>query len=419
MKIKYLTGPSALSVASALALQGFTLLSFFLLARLLPVAQMGAWALWLTLASIADMTRQGLVQNGLARFTASQSADTGQWLTAGLALNALSALVLGGLLSAGGWVTGAIAGMPELKAISMVAVPVFLLQGMGRFAEAVQVARRDFRGILLANLANGGTQFVLVLYCFFKKTPPDLLQLLFFQTLGVLAGLAVSLLFFKKHFRFGAFDPAKLTALYRFGRYVGGTNFFSLLFQRLDTLLIGTFLTPAAVAIYNMATRLNGLLDLPLNSLSLAQFPLVAKSHAEGQSIHEVTRQSLRKLLMVQAPLSLALVALAPQAVRLLGGTSYLEAAPLLQILAVAGLAKPWGRSFGMTLDAIGRSDLNFRMLMFSFAVNLALNLVLVPAYGMTGAALATGLGTFITILAGQILLKRLNRQQEALLLSA
>lgn len=407
MKIKLLNSPSLLSIGGALSLQGFTLLTFMLLARLLPAAQMGAWALWLTFVSIADMTRQGLLQNGLVRFSAKEPTAWSGWLTAAFWLNGMASIGLGLLLSIGAWLSGNLMHLPELQTLAALALPFTLLQGLGRFAEAVQVTKRDFRGVLFANSLNGAAQLALTGYCFLQKTPPSLVQLLGFQTIGLTLGVVLVAVFFRGHFAFGKFELEKMRELYRFGRYVAGTNFFSMLFQRLDTLLIGVFLTPASVALYNVATRLNGLLDLPLNSLSLAQFPVLAKSIADGKPTPEVFNATVRKLLFVQGPLSILLIIFAPQAVRILGGGNYAGAAVLLQVLALAGLVKPWGRSFGMTLDATGKSDMNFKMLLFSMAVNLVLMLALLPAFGVTGAAVAAGLGILLTVGAGQWLLKR------------
>lgn len=399
-------------MGSALALQGFTLLTFMLLARLLPVAQMGTWALWLTFVSIADMTRQGLVQNGLIRFTANDPGNWGGWLTAAFTLNNFASVGLGLLLTLAAWLSGTLLDMPELTTLAFWALPFMLFQGVTRFAEAVQVTKRDFWGVLIANTLNGAVQLGIVGWFFIQKSLPSLSQLLVFQLIGLATGLVAVAVFFKKYFAFGKMEREKMHEMYRFGRYVAGTNFFSMLFQRLDTLLIGIFLTPASVALYNVATRLNGLLDLPLNSLSLAQFPVMAKSFAESKPLQEVFNGTVRKLLFVQGPLSILLIILAPQAVMLLGGPSYADAAPLLQILALAGLVKPWGRTFGMTLDATGRSDLNFKMLLFSMSVNLVLILALLPGFGVTGAAVASGCGILLTVGTGQWLLNKKFKHQ-------
>ena len=131
----------------------------------------------------------------------------------------------------------------------------------------------------------------------------------------------------------------------------------------------------------------------------------MAKAHAAGDPTQVLFKRSAKYFAKVQVPLSLFMIVLAPWAVVWLGGEQYVNAAPLLQVLAIAGLVKPWGRAFGLTLDAIGRADLNFKMLLFSMGLNLALNLAFLPLFGVKGAAWATGLGTVITVGVGQIFL--------------
>lgn len=407
LPVQKLFSPAAFSLGSALALQGFALLGFMLLARLLPMDEMGAWALWLTFAAIADMTRQGILQNGLVRFTAKESNAWGEWLSAGFVLNSAFSAGLGMLLAVFAFVLGNAMDMPGLASLALWALPFSLLQGLGRFGESVQIARSDFRGIFFANIINGSLQFSLMAFLFLKKNTPSLPLLLAIQSLGIFAGMVFTYLFRRSYFLFSNYKKERLLELFHFGKYVSGTNFFSLLFQRLDTLLIGLFLTPAAVAIYNVATRLNSLLDLPLNGLSQAQYPGIAAAYMEDRPMQDIYENNVRQLIYVQAPLTILLAIFAPFAVELLAGKAYSEAASLLQLLAIAGLVKPWGRTFGMTLDAIGKPRLNFKMLLASIAVNLVLNLSLLPLLGVTGAALATGLGVIITTAMGQFLLKK------------
>ncbi len=399
------------SVAAAGAQQGFALLGFMLLARMLPEAQLGAWALWLALVAVADMTRQGMVQNGLVRFAATEPSAWPEWLTAAGVLQFAAAVPIGLVLAGTGAAFGLLGGMPDLVALAAWSLPVWLMQSGQRFAEAAQIARQDFRGVFWSNLANGAAQFALTLLFFLKKMPLSVPMLLLFQAIGAVAGLLVTAIFFKKHFAFGKFERARLVELARFGRFVAGTNFCSLLFQRLDTLLVGALLSPAAVALYNVASRLNGLLDLPLNSLSLVLFPGLAANAAASDAGPETRQaafeQAIRRMLWLQVPLSLALIVTAPWAVRVLAGERYAAAQGLVQILALAGLVKPWGRAFGMWLDANGLPHLNFRMLGLSMAINLIFNLAMIPLWGPMGAALATGLGLFVSIGAGQIWLRK------------
>ncbi len=383
------------------------------MARLLSVGEMGVWAIWITLLTITDMPRQGFTQNGLVKFTATEPEAWGKWLSAGLVLNSLAALVLGLILAVALYLGAALLDMPDLRSLAPFALPFMLLQSLTRFGEAAQIALRDFRVMFFANILNAGLQFALIFSLFWANAHPSLPQLLGVQAVGVAFGGGLTYCLGKRHFQFGALERKRMLDLFHFGKYVAGTNFASLLFQRLDTLLVGSFLTPVAVGIYNAATRLNGLLDLPLNSLSMAQFPLLAKASSDTDSLKAAARKSALQLALVQVPASVLLVALAPQAIILLAGEKYIEAAPLLQILAVAGMVKPWGRSFGMTLDAMGRPGLNFGMLLFSMAINLVLMLALVPWLGAIGAALAMGLGMVASTGAGQLFMHRIFQKMQ------
>ena len=78
--------------------------------------------------------------------------------------------------------------------------------------------------------------------------------------------------------------------------------------------------------------------------------------------------------------------------------------------MAIAGLVKPWGRLFGVTLDAVGKPDWNLKMLIFSMFVTVLFNILLIPRFGTEGAAVATTTAIFLTIGLGQILLRRWMR---------
>ena len=162
------------------------------------------------------------------------------------------------------------------------------------------------------------------------------------------------------------------------------------------------------MAIYNVATRLNNLLDLPINSLALAEYPRIAQAHTRGEDMGRTYEKSVAKLIAVQLPMSLLMVLFAPLAVQILAGSKYVAAVPLVQLLALAGLVKPWGRVFGITLDAIGKPQRNFLMLLVSLVINLIFNFSLIPIFGAIGAALATGLGTVVTVGIGQYFIFKL-----------
>jgi O-antigen/teichoic acid export membrane protein len=183
-----------------------------------------------------------------------------------------------------------------------------------------------------------------------------------------------------------------------------------MLFQRADMLLLGAFVPPAALAIYNVAVRLMTWLDFPLNALSQMYFPKIAKaSHEQGrEGVARIYEQSTGLLLALSLPIGVAAFVTAPWLIRWMAGDKYMAAVSLFRILILAGAAKPWGRLLGMSLEASGKPNWNFAMVGFSLVVNLVLLVTLTPAMGILGAAIASTLSIYLTTLAGQLYFKNL-----------
>jgi O-antigen/teichoic acid export membrane protein len=232
--------------------------------------------------------------------------------------------------------------------------------------------------------------------------------------------VALFIVFFLKirHFKFGMCRIEWVIQLFLFGRYGMGTNLASMIFQRADILILGSFVSPASLAVYNVATRIITYLDFPLNQLGLALLPKMASqvsatSNNKGQITEEIFKmyeKTVASLLALTLPMTLGAFFGAKILVVLLAGSAYQDAAPLLQIMLVASVVKPFGRVFGILLDAIGKPDWNFKMLIISMVVTLFFNLLLIQPHilgGTEGAAWASALSVIITIVIGQMVLIR------------
>ena len=92
--------------------------------------------------------------------------------------------------------------------------------------------------------------------------------------------------------------------LFDYGRYGMGTNLSSMIFQRTDVLLLGAFVPPFGLAVYNVAIRLISYIDFPLNSLGLALLPKLSAAH-QGNNTEGVSRmyeKSVGWLLAITIP---------------------------------------------------------------------------------------------------------------------
>jgi len=78
-----------------------------------------------------------------------------------------------------------------------------------------------------------------------------------------------------------------------------------------------------------------------------------------------------------------------------------------LRILAIFVFVKILGRFSGITLDAIGKPNYNFYILLVTLGVNVILNFILIENYGIYGIAYATSISWLLgSLLSSLVLLK-------------
>ncbi|MFT4760019.1 MAG: lipopolysaccharide exporter [Saprospiraceae bacterium] len=401
------------SFLSLVSLMGANLIAFVILIRVLSEYEFGVWVLYTSIIAFVEMARNGLIQNGLIKFmTANPAAEAAIGKTA-LSMTMIGSLIGSVLLFALSFPLSMLWEIPELTTLVAGYFIYSITSGVLKFMEFFQMGKHQFDGIFWGNVAYGSCLILGILGWQYSTTDSSLIYLVGIQTVAVV--VAIFTVFNLKKDLFSPLKTARFSTfwmkkLFHFGKYVFGTNFSSMLFNKTDILMLGTFLNPAAVAIYSLATRVNNYLDIPVNALAQVIYPKIAKvdwKNDKSQIIH-LYEQSIGLLLLIILPMSAAVFLFAKPIILLLSGNKYEAAVPILQILLIAGLIKPWGRLFGITLDAIGKPKMNFKMLIFSLLVNIVTNLILIPLMGMKGAALATGLSIWITILVGQIYLSSL-----------
>lgn len=391
-------------MSATLSQQFFALLSFSILAHTQPKEILGVWALFSTFVVVSDMTRHGLIQNSLLWYHTHDRHNWKKWLSAALLLNTATALGLAMVLLVIALIFSGFQQSSMLLSLTLAFFPSWILQSFQRFTEAANLVKQNFIAMGLSIFVGSVIPFLGLLLYYWMGWPFAIYLYLKLTALGYAAGIAVTLIFFNKEFKMDRPEKQFMRHLLVYGRYNAATNFFSMIFQRIDTLLLGVLMAPSALACYNIATRLSNLLDLPMNGISLSLLPEISqrsKSEAGPEQMLRWYKSDIKSILAIQIPIALITVVAAPWIVRLVAGNQFEDAVLPLQILAFGGMVKPIGRIFGLWLDAMGLAQFNFKMLMISAGINLFLNVCLISLWGITGAAAATAFGILCTIAIG------------------
>lgn len=171
------------------------------------------------------------------------------------------------------------------------------------------------------------------------------------------------------------------------GRYHAGHVAFILLLN-VDVLLLDAMDSAAAVGLYTVAVTLMGLARIPAEAITQVVLPQQAVSGADEAG--QVTARTLRVTFLVSAVLIGMVAAAAPWAVPLVYGQAFAASVVPLLVLAPGAVALTLMRPAEQYLVRLGRPMTMTAICWGSLAVNLLLNLVMIPRWGAAGAALAS-----------------------------
>ena len=192
---------------------------------------------------------------------------------------------------------------------------------------------------------------------------------------------------------------------------LGGAILFSIGYTRTSIFLLDAWGGSAIVGEYGVALRLIEPLAMLPAALMAAVFPaLVYALACQGYAATRSLRlKTIGLLALAGAVIALSGWLLGPELIQVLYGQQYAGAAQPLQILSLAVL--PTFINYALThfLVALRRQRLNLLFNIIIFGVNLALCLVLIPQFGSSGAALATGLSEGVLLILCVLSLLRLT----------
>jgi O-antigen/teichoic acid export membrane protein len=175
---------------------------------------------------------------------------------------------------------------------------------------------------------------------------------------------------------------------------IGAAQAMGLLNYNFDSVLLG-FLTDArTVGLYNAAYKpVTIALALPLTYF-VGLFPALSRTYAEGMSaFRPLVERSLRLSALMAVPLGIGGTLLAQPGILLLYGSNYADSAGVLPILIWSAVLVILRGSYRHSLTAAGHQRLDLRCAVISSSINVGLNILLIPRYGMMGAATATVTG--------------------------
>jgi O-antigen/teichoic acid export membrane protein len=186
---------------------------------------------------------------------------------------------------------------------------------------------------------------------------------------------------------------------------------FFLMLTYVDTLILQLFVGPAEVAVYYAATKTLALVHFIYFSVGIACVPRFSEYHVTGQRerlarfVADATRWTFWPSLAV----GVALLTVG-RPILALFGPGFAEGYPLIFIMTVGLIARASVGPAERLLNMVGQQNVCAAIYCGAFAVNLTLCVILIPYFGLFGAAIATATGVVTeTVLLLTVIRRRLG----------
>lgn len=183
---------------------------------------------------------------------------------------------------------------------------------------------------------------------------------------------------------------------------IGGLGFF--IVTKLDTWTVPTYIGLKSNGVYSISAFIAGIMEVPLRGIVIATTPLISKSWY-NENIEQI------KELYQKASINLFMAGL------LLFGTFWVSVEPFFRVVAngevlesgkililILGVGKLFDMSAGLNNHILSYSNrfyLSYAQIILSALLGITVSVLLLPGYGMVGAALATVASTiFLNLLS-------------------
>jgi O-antigen/teichoic acid export membrane protein len=235
--------------------------------------------------------------------------------------------------------------------------------------------------------------FVFSVILYIIDQPEDLVVwfIYSFLVLFIISTIVVYSLFLKKdfpknaHHHFSSIDILKTS----YPMALSAISYF--IMQSTDVLFISAYDTFESVAYYSIAVKLATVTALALISVNIVIAPKIASIYNEKNfsELKLILKKATRINVLISLPIIILLLSLSEHILSMFG-SNYIFAKNALWILLFAQFFNSITGPSALYLNMTGRQKKLNVILLISLIINIILNILLVPTFGMLGAAIAT-----------------------------
>lgn len=190
------------------------------------------------------------------------------------------------------------------------------------------------------------------------------------------------------------------------------SGFSVVLYTQADLLIVGKFDSSEAVGIYGVVSRLVTFIAFSLGAFSTIIPPILAKVHISNNidEMRRVVRESTRWILSISMPICLIFVLEGEVFLKYVYGDVFAKGYLALVILSAGQLINAASGLVGWLLQMTGHHKVFMKITIFWGVCNIVLNIILVPRFGIIGAAVSTSIClSMVNIMSVRVIKNKLS----------
>ena len=408
---------ASVSLAGRITGRTLHLITQISVGRLFGPEAYGLYTIGLTILRLGGMVSILGMNSAVVRYGARYKSENRDRLGGVLLLSIgvpflIGAIVGGALFLAAPWLASAVFKEPSLKPIiRLFALGIGPLAGLQVAAAATRISKHMQFWVLSEELTQPALALLLTLIVALLGL--GILGAIAAIVLSVGAALMVALYYVRRLFPEARVKWASSSRPWRelllYSVAISGAQISIVSMYWIDRLVLGSYRPAVEVGIYQAAVQSSVLFAIILGSFNTIFSPLVADLWHRGEQrrLEAVYRISTKWGLYLSLPFFVLIWSAPSLVLSAVFGPDYSSGALALKILAVGQLINVGTGGVGLLLSITGHHKRWVLTAAAMLAVDLALLFVLVPRYGMVGAAVATSATISATYVLGLVQVRR------------
>ena len=391
----------------------FGFINLVILLRWLSKEQMGVWATFLIITTIFEQTKSNLLKNAHIKFVSGHDNDSEKMIIASssfLINAAITVLFIIFILFLSTWLGRWLNMGAELGKMLKWFIPGLVFMVFFSHLEAVQQSFLDFKGGFAGNFVRQVFFFAVILTSYILKIPISLSTLALYQSISI--GLGVIVIYWLSrpylHFKFNA-TREWIKKILSYGGYIFGSGLLANICANIDQLMTAKLINPAWMANYKVASRINGLVDIPSYAASEILFPQASRASVqEGKGkVKYLFEKMVAILIAFNFPTAVFIILFPRLVTYIVAGNQYLDSVLILQLYMITGIFRPFQNQSANLLNSIGRPRLGFIINSCSLILFLCVNYICVLKIGFYGAAIGTLIMNILGVITWYFIMRK------------